>query len=423
MFLNGHYKYIGMRGKHSIELKNKQSRYTGYSSNDSLELTIVEKGPFEIYEAVINSDPNKESIALEFASIDVENNDEIIKFCDKYGQLFYDEYNTDEYNNNDYIFNNQSELWLFNSRIIQSIEDEKSKRNRLSNYDPSLSLSVFKECVITVKTIVQLSNAIYSRDAIEIIKTIIWFCFKRYDYYDDDELAPSTEFMRVNFYYRCCIYDYIASEDLDVSKLQYYSDAIHLFINKMAEDFKTIEDEANSKKEYLFGPSINHYDMYNQTWKSLYKMMTRLLEKSKIKAIDDFRNIEFDHDITPEEWDYIVGDKNEIINLGYSLLIDFYNDNLFRIKPKLVYSEGKLIPEISIPSLMEFIYIDLFFMNNEYTSFRKCENPTCDNIFQVSNSNSKRMYCSSRCAIQMAKRKQRMREKKKLEDDLNIEAD
>ena len=407
MFLSSNFTYVNLKGEYFIGEQPSTDKYGRPIESGQLERYIITLCEKDTVIVETNVDPNGESVALKFASIDIYNDESILKFCREYGSLFPNEYDEDEIDNNDYLFEHQHKNFYQKNQLLSE---------RVHVYDQeafySIPLIVFQTAVISVRKLLELSAAISNQDYITIIKGLIWFCFGNYDSFDDEELVPATEFERINYYYREAIDRYINDDGLIISNLDYYSDAIILFLDELARNLENIE-KRRFDSEHPYNYSVDYYDLYNKTWTNFYHLIKSIIERYKIIRIDLLGDVVFEKELSNDDISHICPDKEMVVNLGKAFLSNHFNDQLFRIRPELIIEDGRMVQELRIPSLMEAIYIDLYFRYTPYTSFRKCSNPTCSAVFQVSNSNSKKMYCSNRCSLLMAKRKQRERDRKR----------
>ena len=70
-------------------------------------------------------------------------------------------------------------------------------------------------------------------------------------------------------------------------------------------------------------------------------------------------------------------------------------------------------------NLLSAMYFEIFIAMNNGKNIRKCANKTCSNYFEVYGNDTRKIYCSTKCAQSEAKRKQRRREKEQKGSALN----
>ena len=145
---------------------------------------------------------------------------------------------------------------------------------------------------------------------------------------------------------------------------------------------------------------------------ALHTVFSKLLTTVDIEVLGAFGELSFSHPLTEDDINEICSEKEYVLKLGKAFLSDYFNNELMWVHPQMTFENGQFLPNLQISSLMQAMYLELFFKITPYTNLRKCANPTCNAFFEVSRDNSKRMYCSTRCAQLMAKRKQRERERR-----------
>ena len=100
-----------------------------------------------------------------------------------------------------------------------------------------------------------------------------------------------------------------------------------------------------------------------------------------------------------------------LLSLANSFVINFLNSQLRDIFPEIKYENGELIGDWQVRDLLSAMYLEIFLSLSPNNKLKKCANPSCNGYFEVGKSNSRKIYCSQRCAMLMAKRKQRERDK------------
>lgn len=128
----------------------------------------------------------------------------------------------------------------------------------------------------------------------------------------------------------------------------------------------------------------------------------------------------------------IITDDNKItVEKPLSTIISTFSDMniecLMRCAREVIESEMRLHVHDVSPSfivtkrgyesgwrftnLFAALYMKLQLIFSDSNVLKKCENPTCNEYFELPKNNTVKKYCSTRCAQLMAKRKQREREK------------
>ena len=91
---------------------------------------------------------------------------------------------------------------------------------------------------------------------------------------------------------------------------------------------------------------------------------------------------------------------------------DIFKENLHSVYPEIVFSKAGMAESTwRIPSLIDAMYLELFFRYSPNSSVRKCENPTCTGFFIYESSRPTKKYCDESCAKLMAKRMERARKR------------
>ena len=141
----------------------------------------------------------------------------------------------------------------------------------------------------------------------------------------------------------------------------------------------------------------------------VYKNKKQLIKDSKWHKVTDF--------LYHLVFDFVVFDENNITLNGifendlyedlkqneklfdaliYSsklLLSDEFHNNLISVHP--VYNVTTMKPDWKLPSLFSAMYFSLFYLDSSQVGLRKCANPTCNQYFEVSKTNSIKKYCDS----------------------------
>ena len=81
---------------------------------------------------------------------------------------------------------------------------------------------------------------------------------------------------------------------------------------------------------------------------------------------------------------------------------DFLLSNL-----KIEYDFQNQYPTWKIPDLITALTLSVFYIDKKTILMKKCQNPTCQKMFMVNRTNSKKMYCSDQCNNIVQQRKYR----------------
>lgn len=395
MFLNSGFSYKNLKGSYKIEKQSQTAEDFLYVFGKKIDERMIIAEYEDGYCTVgTNNDMYyDESPALLFAGIDIHNDKDIIEFCNKYGLLFSN--SIDEEETNDYLFEGGA-------------KETSMKPTQLIG-GACIEVYAFQREVVVMNKVLHLREAINKRDYCSILSILAWFCFDGSEGYDDEELIPAYESLRFNQSFR--EFDDYCEDEYGQEATDTLSKRIRLFLNRIQEDY-----DKRWAPENIHGirtSTIEYHDMYHCVWQKLHDVFSRLLERVEIVEIDPLGSVSYNKPINEEDLMYIIGDGNDAILLGKAYLSDFFSDRLFYVHPDMTFEDGAFRPNLRIKSLIEALYVELFFKITPYTNIRKCANPTCTRFFEVMADNSRKMYCSQSCGLVMAKRKQREREKQK----------
>ncbi len=109
-----------------------------------------------------------------------------------------------------------------------------------------------------------------------------------------------------------------------------------------------------------------------------------------------------DKDLTPI--------AKQICNLSASIINDIFNWSLKEVTPIMKYENGKFIGDWKISNLFEAMYFELYIAFSQDVLIKKC--PCCGAYFEISKTNSRKIYCSDICNDRMAQRRRREKQKK-----------
>jgi preprotein translocase subunit Sss1 len=170
--------------------------------------------------------------------------------------------------------------------------------------------------------------------------------------------------------------------------------------------FEDVDPDPNFQyfeEQYLQFEENHHYFMdLEQDLQVQHDFLDYILSKTAINSVELTKGVVLTKplSIRPNE-----DEIKTIINAAQLVIkaeIDYHTS---LISP--VYDLESMIGTWQIPNLITAIYFAIFFLNPNFTLIKKCANPTCDEYFDVLNSNKRKKYCSTRCSNIMSQRKYR----------------
>ena len=387
MVVNKGFSFSNMVGLYGIkEVPARYPKYTG-----STEMVIVELYPGKLTQLYSNNSYEEGSIAYEFAAIDTTNSQEIIDFCTKYGMLSSDRLirNT----SNDYIF-------LKTTKTIFS--------EVVPNYEPDETyVNIFTQEVITMRNLLQLKASLDTNDSVGILNSLLSMLLC---YTTKAEIENDSETERFTYYLYLFIQRKEKEEALTIAEPELFDSYVRDFLNELS-----FYINASAGEWWLHGTfdKTELTDMMHCTWQNYHDILSLLLDKISISANSDISHLSFSKPLTSELISE-AGITSEMLNrAAVTCMSDIINSQTYLITPNLQYDNGKLSSDWNISSLLEAMYMELLVTFTPNTQVKKCANPTCNNFFDVGKGNERKIYCSQRCALLMAKRKQRERDKAK----------
>lgn len=182
----------------------------------------------------------------------------------------------------------------------------------------------------------------------------------------------------------------------DISRDEYITLPINCKISLLVENFHYVLKTYNYKYEGIF---LNYIDLLSP----IIHVTTIAISDDKIvstmtscsEIIQTYSDIDFE---------VLMRCAREIIES--EMRIHVYN-----VYPNFIVSKEGYNSGWNFTNLFAALYmkIQLIYLNSR--ALKKCENPTCNEYFELPSNNTVKKYCSTRCAQLMAKRKQREREK------------
>lgn len=332
---------------------------------------------------------DSESIAFKFAKINIANNDEILVFCNQYG-LPMSERNFANFRN-DYLFfeKNKDEF----TKMIPLVHKERER------------LTDIKKSIVDMRLLLNLSAAIEEHDYNTIVEIITFFCLDL-TVHDYDGSRRNTELFQFNHaFYRYAEfngYKPFKYQDFD------FTSTIYDLLDALIADEKL--EQIYNYNGQPFPRRFRQYDF--SEWRHIKALFEDILSEADVKLIDPFGKVTFSKPIS--EINYFKQlSQNNLLNLAKAALSDLFKEKLITVFPEIQFEKGKQTAGWRIPTFIDAMYLELFFRFSPNVKIKRCADPTCRAPFEWSPSKPNQIYCDNVCAVRMAKRMQRARNKQK----------
>lgn len=390
MIYNPGFSFSNINGKHRIASLSETDM--GFRIDPLYSEAIIAEEVGTLVKVYDDSNGNlkpSDSPALQFAKIDFNNNDEILSFCDRYG-LLLSERNFANFRN-DYLFFNEN-------------KDDFTKRIPLVHKERD-DLTYFKRYVVEMHYLLELTAAISSHDLDTIVKIITYFCLDITKLNGSPDAHVKTELFQFNHAYRRVAEDFFDYQPYEYQDFN-FSESLRYFLDEMIDDLQK-ENFYNSYRQ----PYKRKYVQYDFTeWRHLRALFDDLLSVTKIVTVGPFGDVEISPSL--KECDYLKQLKEEnLLNLARAVLSDLFKEKLENVTPEIQFDSGKQQASWRIPSLIDAMYLELFFRFSPTGQWRKCADPKCSGVgyFEWTPSKPNQKYCCNVCALRVAKQEQRKR--------------
>lgn len=164
------------------------------------------------------------------------------------------------------------------------------------------------------------------------------------------------------------------------------------------------------KDELKFSLTMNYLfrdNVANKT-RSQIKFLYKLVDISCISIVSLYEGVKFSKKI------YLILNsfndelKQELLNITKDVVKTELNYNISKVRAN--YNIDDLQASWQMPDLLTAIYFSIFFLNPHFEIVKKCANPTCDTFLSAVHSNTRKKYCSTRCANAVSQRNSRIRQ-------------
>lgn len=392
MITNPGFTFTGISGEHKI-VPTIQTDLPVWGPLYDKALVCVHDGELvKVYDNGPGFNYTDNSVAMEFAAIDINDNEAIIKFCNKYGMP--DSMRQLGNFRNDYIFFGDS-------------KDDFSKAIPLATSHERTWLFTTKRDIVYMQKTIQLNQAIQDRDYIRILEILLYLCFDLSGL-DFDGSNWNTETFQFNHHFFRYAEEHGFNKESRKTNGR-YPELISGFL----------DDIDNSRYESKVYQSIGipHKDKYVQDyfsmWQHLHSIFSAVIGQVTVVDISPFGDINFSKDPASILLKMDNSDRSNLIKVGKGVFTDIFKEQLHRVYPEIIYGkDGAAESSWRIPTLIDAMYLELFFLFTPNSSVRKCENPTCQKYFIRTSSRPSKKYCDDACAKLMAKRMERARKRK-----------
>lgn len=352
-----------------------------------------------------------EQIYTKFSNIKIKNDDEILKYCEKYGLPYSSQ------------IIKQKQLWMAEGKANSNESNDADTTEDIPQLSMEqlekrdyMTLKGFHRSVILVHRLLRLreltgAKTLNCSEYTELLSLLIFFLFFSHEYdfdYDlrEDEI-PKTQLLR--FQYAFQLVRHMNLLPVKATIAQQVGTFLHACQTAKQMRGKGIE----SKQLWAV---IDSKSVEN-VLKRFAFLMVPLDGKCGSDREDLFSGTSYGEILFKE--DVIKApdakDRAETQRLGKEVLCDVINDGLHAITPILRFEEPTLKGDWELNFQMAGIFMEIYMDITNQFLVRQCANPTCGNFFSVSRNRPNKIYCSRECALLVAKRKERARKKARAE--------
>ena len=238
-----------------------------------------------------------------------------------------------------------------------------------------------------------------------IVEIITFFCLDL-TVHDYDGSRRNTELFQFNHaFYRYAEfngYKPFKYQDFD------FTSTIYDLLDALIADEKL--EQIYNYNGQPFPRRFRQYDF--SEWRHIKALFEDILSEADVKLIDPFGKVTFSKPIS--EINYFKQlSQNNLLNLAKAALSDLFKEKLITVFPEIQFEKGKQTAGWRIPTFIDAMYLELFFRFSPNVKIKRCADPTCRAPFEWSPSKPNQIYCDNVCAVRMAKRMQRARNKQK----------
>lgn len=331
---------------------------------------------------------NNEYILIQLANVNTKSEESVLNFCNQYGLPYSSSRINDE----------QPGYFIMGLDV-----DEKTYATWFPLYrQDNMQVYEFKRHVLSAQRILHVKNEIESqnRNYENLFKYLMpMLLYERSELYEfnSDDPQRSTATMKFQYYYLSVLNK--------VRKNQPRSFVCEIF------DF-IVETQAIGRRENKVAITNEIENLFRCEYPNkLYKFLVNLIRYDNDQLnevhISDLNEIEFSvgFHLSDET-------KNQLDELASSILSDTISEVLQQVHPIMMVDEnGKISSKWDLKYLYEGILVETLVMTSSENNLKKCANPSCGKFFTPNPGRNDKIYCSHACGSNVAKRRQRMRDK------------
>lgn len=331
---------------------------------------------------------NNEYILIQLANVNTDSEDSILNFCNQYGLPYSSSRIDDE----------QPGYFIMGLDV-----DEKTYATWFPLYrQDNMQVYEFKRHVLSaqrilnVKTEIESQNRNYENLFKYLMPMLLYERSELYEFNPDDP-QRFTSTMKFQYYYLSVLNK--------VRKNQPRSFVCEIF------DF-IVETQAIGRRENKVAitneiENLFRYEYPNKLHKFLLDLIRYDNDQLNEVQISDLNEIEFS-----EGFHLSDETKNQLDEIASSILSDVISEVLQQVHPIMMVDEnGKISSKWDLKYLYEGILVETLVMTSSENNLKKCANPSCGKFFTPNPGRNDKIYCSHTCGSNVAKRRQRMRDR------------
>lgn len=392
MITNPGFSFSGISGSHKIVPVYETDLEAWGENYDECIVCTYEGDLVKVYDNGPGFNYTDKSVAMDFASINPMDRDAILNFCNRYGMP--DSMRQSGNFRNDYLF-------------FKNDKDSFSKVIPVGKCYERVWLYSIQRVILQMQMTIELNQAIQDKNFQRIIEILMYFCFDLYGL-DFKESERKTETFQFNhFFYR------YAEKNGFTLKTRLTGLSIHDLITGFLKDIQNDYNETLLFHSHNIPRKEKYVQIHFSTWQHLHTLFSFITEQVKVIDIGPFGEVVMSDSLSNDINSFSEEDIEKVLMCAKAVFSDIFKEQLYSVYPEIVFNKNG-DPESSwrIPSLIDAMYLELFFRFSPNSSVRKCQNPDCPNYFTRTSSRPTKIYCSESCALLMAKRMERARKRK-----------